>query len=224
MSAVDPQRPTDLARRRALRQGLGLALLLPAAACTPFALSRRQPLTLHRLTPKTTFTDNLPDLGYRLMIEPPSAASGLNTARIALRPDPMGLDYFADAQWVEVVPIMVQVLLLESFDASGVFDVLSPESTGLRPDFVLRAFIREFQAEYDEGIARPPLVNVHLQVRLLRMPRRESVAVFTASEAVRAAGTPLDRVILAFDEALGRVQRRVVEWTVGQVVEVTRET
>jgi ABC-type uncharacterized transport system auxiliary subunit len=41
---------------------------------------------------------------------------------------------------------------------------------------------------------------------------------------VRAAGTSLDQVIIAFDDALGRVQRRIVEWTVAQVVETTRET
>jgi cholesterol transport system auxiliary component len=222
MSTVRP--PIGVARRTVLRHGTSLALVLAAGACTPLALARRTPPTLHRLTPKTTFADDLPDLGYRLMVEPPSAASGLNTARIALRPGPMSLDYFADAQWIEVVPIMVQVLLLESFDASEAFDVLAPESTGLRPDFVLRIFIREFQAEYDQGLDQAPWVNVHLQIRLLRMPRRESLATFSASEAVRAAGTPLDQVIIAFDEALNRVQRRIVEWTVQKVVEVTRET
>ncbi len=222
MSPLGPAR--GVTRRTVLRHGAALPLALAAGACTPLALTRRTPPSLHRLTPKTTFVDSLPDLGYRLMIEPPGATSGLNTARIALRPDPMSLDYFAGAQWVEVVPIMVQVLLLESFDASGVFDVLSPESTGLRPDFVLRVFIREFQAEYDQGLRQPPLVNVHLQVRLLRMPRRESLETFSASETVRAASTPLDRVIVAFDNALGRVQRRIVEWTVAQVVEVTRES
>ncbi len=212
----------DHARRHAVGSGMALTLALSFAACTPFALTRRTPPSLHRLTPKTSFDATLPDLGQRLMIEPPSAASGLNTARIALRPDPMGLDFYADAQWVEVVPVMVQVLLLESFDASGVFDVLSPESTGLRPDFVMRVFIREFQAEYDDGLDQPPLVNVHLQVRLLRTPRRESLATFNSSEIVRAAGTSLDRVILAFDLALGRVQRRIVEWTVEQVVAADR--
>lgn len=220
---VEP-RPQGLARRRALRQAVALALLLPAAACTPFTLTRRTPATLHRLTPKTTFADDLPYLGFRFMLEPPSAASGLNTARIALRPDPMGLDFFADAQWVEVLPVMVQGLLLESFDASGVLDVLSPESTGLRPDFVMRAFIREFQAEYDQGLDQPPLVNVHLQVRLLRMPRRESLATFGASERVRAAGTPLDQVILAFDLAFGRVQRRVIDWTIAEIGAATGRT
>lgn len=206
-------RSDRLSRRTALAAGA----LLPLGACSPLALTRRRPPTLHRLTPKTTFDAGQPPLGYRLMVEPPSAASGLNTARIALRPEPMSLDYFADALWVEVVPIMVQVLLAESLDASGAFDVLSPESIGLRPDFVLRAFIREFQAEYDQGLSKPPLINVHLQTRLLRMPRRESLATFSASEAVRADGTSLDLVIVAFDDAFGRVQRRIVNWVIEQV-------
>lgn len=223
MSGQGGQRGCLALRRGLLRLGVSALLLPLASACSPLALGRRTPPSLHRLTPKTTFADALPKLGDRLMIEPPSAASGLNTARIALRPEPMALDYFADAQWVEVVPIMVQVLLAESFDASGTFDVLSPESSGLRPDFVLRAFIREFQAEYDQGLDQPPLINVHLQVRLLRMPRRQSLGTFTASEVVRAAGSSLDQVILAFDTALGRVQRRIVQWTAAEAAEVARE-
>ena len=200
--------------RHARRATLVGASALALGACTSFTLTRRRPPTLHRLTPKTTFDPNQDWLGVRVLVEPPSAASGLNTARIALRPDPTGLDYFADALWVEVVPIMVQVLLAESLDASGAFDVLSPESVGLRPDFILRAFIREFQADYDDGLSNPPLATVQLQTRLLRMPRRESMATFSAKELVRAEGTSLDFIITAFDEALGRVQRRIVEWMI----------
>lgn len=208
------------ARRAALIGASALAL----GACTSFTLARRRPPTLYRLTPKTTFDASQEWLGVRVLVEPPSAASGLNTARIALRPDPTGLDYFADALWVDVVPVMVQVLLAESLDASGAFDVLSPESVGLRPDFILRASIREFQAEYDNGLSEPPLATVHLQTRLLRMPRRESVATFSTKESVRADGTSLDVIILAFDEALGRVQRRIVEWMIDETKGAARET
>ena len=202
-----------LARRTTLVGASALAL----SACTSFTLARRRPPTLHRLTPKTSFDPNQKWLGYRVLVESPSAASGLNTARIALRPDPTRLDYFADALWVDVVPVMVEVLLAESLDASGAFDVLTQVSIGLRPNFVLRAFIREFQAEYDNGLDEPPLATVQLQTRLLRMPRRESVGTYSAMESMRAEGTSLDLVILAFDDALGRVQRRIVEWMIDEI-------
>jgi len=206
-----------MGRRPALGRLAGLGLVLPLAACTPFAITRRTPPTLYSLTPKTTFADALPDLDLRILVEPPSAASGLNTARIALKPDLTLLDYFANAMWIDVVPIMVQTLMTESLDASGALDVLGPDAIGLRPDYVLKIHIREFQAEYDEGLERPPLVNVRLQARLLGMPRRESLATISAQQFVRAAGTSLDQIVLAFDQALGQVLRRLVQWTMEEI-------
>ena len=202
----------DLWRRLTVLSA-GLAL----GACTPFALTRREATTLHRLTPMTTVPDNLPVLDRRLLIEPPTAASGLNTARIPLRPEPTLLDYFANAQFVEVVPIMVQGLVTQSLDATGSLDVLGPDATGLRPDYVLRLHIQDFQAEYDRGLDQPPLINIRMQLRLLGMPRRESLATVRGDQTVRADGTSVEAVILAFDQAMGLALRRIVSWTVAEI-------
>lgn len=202
-------------RRRTLLES---TLLLPLGACASLnPLAGRQPPTLYNLTPKTTFNDDLGELDVRILVEPPSATGGLNTARIALKPDPTLLDYYADALWIEVVPIMVQTLVTESLDASGSLDVLGPDAVSLRPDYILRLHIREFQAEYDKGLDQPPLVNVRLQARLLGMPRRQSLASFAAQQFTRSDGTGLDRIVLAYDEALGSVVRQIVEWVVTEI-------
>ncbi len=204
-------------RRHVAGSIAALSAVFGLAGCTPFALTRREPTTLHRLTPMTTVPDNLPVLGKRILVEPPTAASGLNTARIPLRPEPMLLDFFANAQFVEVVPIMVQSLVTQSLDATGSLDVLGPDATGLRPDYVLRLHIQDFQAEYDRGLAAPPLVNIRMQLRLLGMPRRESLATVRGDQAVRADGTSVEAVILAFDQAMGLALRRIVNWTVAEI-------
>jgi cholesterol transport system auxiliary component len=204
--------------RRHVAGSLALTSLgLGLGGCTPFVLTRREPATLHRLTPLTTVPDNLPELDRRLLIEPPSAASGLNTARIPLRPDPTLLDYFANAQFVEVVPILVQGLVRESLDATGALDVLGPDATGLRPDYVLRLHIQDFQAEYDRGLEEAPLINIRMQLRLLAQPRRESLATGRAQQTLRADGTALETVIRAFDQAMGLVLRRIVTWTIDEI-------
>ncbi|MEZ5865500.1 MAG: ABC-type transport auxiliary lipoprotein family protein [Geminicoccaceae bacterium] len=207
-------RPGRLGRRSLLAGALGL----PLCACASLIpLPGQRAPTLYNLTPKTTFNEGLDELDVRILVEPPSAAGGLNTARIALKPDPTLLDYYADALWVEVVPIMVQTLVTESLDASGSLDVLGPDAQSLRPDYVLRLHIREFQAEYDQGLDQPPLVNVRLQARLLGMPRRQPLASFAAQQFARADGTSLDRVVLAYDEALGGVLRQIVQWVVTEI-------
>jgi len=55
------------------------------------------PLNLYNLTPKSTFSDDLPEVSWQLVIEEPLAAGGLDSSRIAMRPAPTELKYFADA-------------------------------------------------------------------------------------------------------------------------------
>ena len=66
----------------------------------------------------------------RLSVEVPTATAGLNSARIALRPTPTTLEYYAGASWIDV-PVMVQNLS-ESLDNTGKVDVLGREVVGVR--------------------------------------------------------------------------------------------
>jgi cholesterol transport system auxiliary component len=54
---------------------------------------------------------------------------------------------------------------------------------------------------------------VRLALRLVRMPERTIVASFSRAEHVAAERGDLRAIAEAFDDALGKVMRRVVEWT-----------
>jgi cholesterol transport system auxiliary component len=188
------------------------ACLLLGACATALELATADPPRLYDLTPKSTFADGLPSVPARLSVEVPTATAGLNSARIALRPTPTTLEYYAGASWIDVVPVMVQNLLLESLDNTGRIDVLGREVVGVCADLALLTHVREFQAEYDS--AGPPLVRVRLQARLIRLPRRASLAATSEEFVVRAANTSLPAIVEAFDEAFGKALRRIVEWAV----------
>jgi cholesterol transport system auxiliary component len=199
-------------RPAALRHVGTIAWCLPLCACAAaLQLAAPEPPRLYELTPKSTFTDGLPTVNSRLSVEVPTATAGLNSSRIALRPTPTTLEYYAGASWIDVVPVMVQNLLLESFDNTGRIDVLGREVVGVRADLGLLVHVREFQAEY-EG-SGPPEVRVRLQARLIRLPRRTSLASTSEEFVVRAANTSLPAIVSAFDEAFGKALKRIVEWT-----------
>ena len=82
-----------------------------SAAAPPLQFATAEPPRLYDLTPKSTFADDLPTVPGRLSVEVPTATAGLNSARIALRPTPTTLEYYAGASWIDVVPVMVQILL-----------------------------------------------------------------------------------------------------------------
>ena len=196
-----------------LRRTLALAGCLLLGACAAaLELATADPPRLYDLTPKSTFADGLPEVPGRLSVEVPTATAGLNSARIALRPTPTTLEYYAGASWIDVVPVMVQNLILESLDNTGKIDVLGREVVGVRADLALLTHVREFQAEYDAAGA--PLVRVRLQARLIRLPRRISVAATSEEFTVRAGNTSLPAIVNAFDEAFGKALKRIVEWAV----------
>lgn len=203
---------TRNSRRRFLRLslvGLGAAAL---PSCGLPAL--RTPPQLYTLTPKSTFGGELPLVEWQLLVEPPAAAAGLDSLRIALQSTPLKLDYFADVAWTDRAPQMVQTLIVESFENSDRIVSVGRESIGLRANYILKTELREFQAEYVEnGLSAPPVVRVRMNAKLVEIPRRTIIAGDNFESATLAAGNTLDDIVLAFDDALGKVLRRLVEWT-----------
>jgi len=204
--------------RAVLLSVVGLCLVL--GGCAAVQLATREPPQLYSLTPKTTFDEDIPDLDRApLRIETPTAAAGLNTTRIPLKPTPTTLQYYAGATWIEVLPVMVQNLLIESFESTGSVEPFVTVATGEDAAWALRVHIREFQAEY-EALDEPPLIRARLQARLLRMPRRQEVGFASFETEQPAPSTSLDTIVTAMDEALGSTLRDTVEWSLRRVAEL----
>ncbi|MGH6948783.1 MAG: ABC-type transport auxiliary lipoprotein family protein [Kiloniellales bacterium] len=203
-------------RRDILAWGaLGPVLLAPGllglGACQLPVPGQGPPPTLYRLTPKSTFSPDLPTVDWQLLLEVPVADAGLSTTRIALQHSATKLEYYARASWIDSAPLMLQTLMVESFENSRHIVAVGRESVGLRPDFVLKTELREFQAEYFEPGA--PKVHVVLNAKLVKMPER----VIIGSESFEALSVAdlddMEAIIAAFDDALGKVLKRLVEWT-----------
>jgi cholesterol transport system auxiliary component len=190
------------------------AVLLPAllAGCSLFP-GQGDPPQLYTLTPKSTFAPDLPAVQWQLVVDPPVAAAGLNTTRIALQRTPVSLDYFARANWSDSAPNLVQTLLIESFENTGRIVAVARESVRLRPDYLLQTELREFNAEYYPDPALPPLVRARLIAKLVRVSDRAIIASTTVERTERAASNEMSAIAMAFDEALGGVLKRIVEWT-----------
>ena len=170
-----------------------------------------EPPQLYTLTPKSTFDASLPRVDWQLVVERPVASAGINTQRIAVQRTPVTLDYFARASWTDQAPALVQTLLIESFENSGKIRAVTRESSQLRADYILQIELREFQAEYDKA-GQPPQAHVRLNGKLIRMPDRTIIANQTADRLVRAEKSDMENVVLAFDEALGKAMKQMVEW------------
>lgn len=211
---TDIFRPRHAGERHPWRRRFCLgATVLLLASCTGALLpgADNEPSKLYVLSPKSTFARDLPSVDWQLTVFVPTADAALNTARIALRRSPISLEYYARVNWVDTTPHMIQTLLVESFENSGRIVSVGRQSVTLRADFSLLTNLREFQAEYIGG--GPPRVRVRLNAKMVRMPQREILAHETFEYLEQATSEDLGSVVSAFDIALGKTLKRIVEWT-----------
>lgn len=201
----------EAGRRRLLRAAAALPVVALATGCELPVPGQGPPPELFLLTPKSSFRPDLPAAPWQLIVEPPTANASLNSTRIALLRSPTQIDYYARSNWGDRAPLMVQTLMVESFENSGKIVSVGRESVGLRADFILKTDLREMQTVYYEG--GPPKAWVGINAKLVVMPRRAIVASRSFSARVEAGADRLPEIIEAFDESLGKVLRQLVEWT-----------
>lgn len=201
--------------RRRVLAGLGttsLAAML-LSGCAVQLPGTGEPPRIFVLSPKSTFNENLPKVDWQLLIDTPIAAAGINSSRIALRQRQIELQYFANAAWTDAAPKMIQTLMVESFENSGKIVSVGRQAVGLRANYILATDLREFQAEYlEDGPNAPPEVRVRFNAKLVKMPERRIIASETYDYLIPAQSTALIDIVMAFDEALGKVLKRLVEW------------
>lgn len=198
--------------RRRMLAGSASVLALSLGGCAALQQLNAPAPKLYTLTPKSTYPTDLPTVKWQLGVDRPISPAGLATTRIAALREPYIFDYYAGAQWIDEAPDMVQRLLIESFDNTGKIIGVGRESVALRSDYVLRVELREFQAEYTAD--KPdPVIAVRLNLKLVRMPQRHIVATTTVDRHIQAPDNKMTTIIGLFDQALGKVLRDAVVWT-----------
>lgn len=197
------------------RRTLIFALPGVLAACSA-PLGGSSPPQLYTLSPQKEFPPALPKTTGQLLIEAPSAPGGLDTERIALMKSAISLDYFAGTAWTDRAPLMVQNLLVESFENTGKIAAIDRESLALRADYVLEPDLRDFTAIY--GGSEVPTVRVRIGLKLVRLPEKEIVAMRTVSADAPAQQNSVPAVVEAFNTALHQVIGDAVAWTLASMV------
>ena len=209
-------KPESLSRpsrhgRPVLGLAIGLVLAATLGACELPVPGQGPPPALYRLTPKSTFNQDMPRVDWQLVLEVPVANAGLSTTRVALQRSPTRLEYYARSSWTDRAPVMIQTLMIESFENSDRIIAVGRESVGLRADFFLKSELREFQAEYFRGTR--PAVHVGINAKLVQMPRRAIIGSQSFEALAEAKADNMPDIIAAYDEALGAVLKDLVEWT-----------
>jgi cholesterol transport system auxiliary component len=179
--------------------------------------SATAPTDLYVLSPKTSHDTDLPEIAAQLVVEEPTAAGGVNTDRIAIKPNDYQIQYFPSARWVDRAPLLVQTLLVESFESTGKVSSVGRQAIGLRSDFTLLTELREFQAEAGPTSDAPISIVIQLNMKIVQEPEGLIIASQTFAHSVPAGTNDILSIVAAFDEALGKSMREAIDWTVRRI-------
>jgi cholesterol transport system auxiliary component len=207
--SLDSQRRS---RRRLLALLGTLPLLAPPLLATTGCVSlvtgtapRR-----FRLNNPQSFGPEVPSVDWALEVDNTLADPGIDVTRIAnLGASGLELQYYPDAEWPSTTSDMITTLLIQSFVDSRKIPRVGDRNSGLRPDFMLKTVLRDFQAE---GGAVPS-VKVTVTASLIATPRRVQAGAERFQAAMPAGSATIEEIVRAFDKATERVLRDLVSWT-----------
>jgi len=186
------------------------ALALAPAACS--LLGGGTVTKLYTLTPVKDFPPAQSKLRVQMLVEVPEASEAFKTRQIALRRNTLSFDYFADSNWTDSAPYMIQTLLVESFENSGRVTAVARETMALQGTLILRPELRHFEADYGDN-EPVPTVRVELGLILVHMPDRAIAGTHTAAATAKPTENQTPAIVAAFDLALRDAMRDAVAWT-----------
>jgi cholesterol transport system auxiliary component len=195
-------------------------LLLSAAALGALVLSgcgsllspSNPPAQIYMLAPSFSASAG-GQADWALAVAQTDVPNVYDTERVAIVRN-QTMDYFANTQWPDSTPRLLQSLMVEAFEKSGRIASVARDGGGVHADYILTTEIRHFEAVYDNGDGAPE-IQVDIVAKLLSMPRHEVVATHDVPQKLRAAANSIPAVVQAFNQATGASISDIVNWALG---------
>ena len=189
---------------------LALAVLVPLLAACGSVLPKPPPSPdLYSLTPAPApATAPKSRLPLQLLVTVPQSTAALDSIRIALTQSPTTLEYYADAAWTDYAPQLLQSMLVETLERSGLFAAVARSSVNLRADETLNSDLRHFEAEIRGGATQ---ARVEIDFKLVRI-NGEIAAEKDFVATAPASSNAVPAVVEAIDNATHQVFSQVGPW------------
>ncbi|HWU27271.1 MAG TPA: ABC-type transport auxiliary lipoprotein family protein, partial [Rhizomicrobium sp.] len=170
------------------------------------------PAAIYILSPDLPDTGNPVRSPFQLAVALPHCSASLASARIALSRNAM-FDYYADAQWTDTTPRLLQDLLVRALERGGALGAVARDSEGVHSDYVLESTIEAFEAHYEHGDSGAPTIAAGLTVRLVSVARGEIIGAHTFYAQAAAAANSIPAAVQAFNTALSQLLPQIARWS-----------
>lgn len=194
---------------------LGAFSLLATPGCISL-LPESEPVSLYRLTGLTADEVAPSAQAQTILIDQISAPRGLSVDRVALLRNGE-LAYMAGAAWLSPAPVLVHDRILDVFLSETPELIPARSEDGVQARYRLQLELRRFEAEYDQGDDRAPLIQMRMIARLIDREERALAASRRFDVSVRASDNRQAALIAAFSQASNETANALADWTTGVV-------
>jgi len=197
----------------ALRRALPLvaALILGGCAAITSITDATTPLQAYELRAPSEAPAVRGSLRRDLVIETPTAGGALDTDRILIRPDPFQAAYLPRARWIDTAPVMLQNLMLRSFEDAGALRYVGRRPIGGTADYLLLSEVTDFQAELAPD-GETVTTRLRLTARLVREADATILGSRTIATTAPAASSQARDVVAGLDAATREALRELTTW------------
>lgn len=203
---TEPTDPQRWSRRRLVALAAGLPLVSAGCVSLVAGTAPRR----FRLANPTTLAPGVPAVDWTLEVDNTLADPGIDTTRIAqVGGNGLELQYYPEAEWPSTASDMITKLIIQTFVDSRLIPRVGDRNSGLRPDFMLKTVLRDFQAEAGAS----PSVKVTITASLVQTPRRVQAGAERFQATAPAASASIEDVVRAFEKATDGVLRELATWT-----------
>lgn len=199
---------------RPLSRLLMIATVPLLASCALMGGGKSGRITVYSPQPRMQAAAEWPSVNWQLGIAKPSASRMIDSPRIAVRPQPQELQVYRGVVWSMPATDLLETSVLRVLEDSGRMRAVARLTTGLHSDYRLVMDIRRFEADYAGKPA--PDASIEVSAKLLHSQSQRVVAAQTFSARTPADGTAVERVVPAFEQALGQISQDIAGWSLAR--------
>ena len=156
-------------------------------------------------------------LPIQLTVSEPSAVEALSNSRIAIKPGPHEISYFAAAVWTDKLPRLLQLRLIQTFQNSRILKSVSNGTERIRGDIGFSWEIRDFQIEVNNGSAQ---AHARFYVKLVDEDKGVLIAAKEFSATMRASNDSTKAGVEALKEAFAATSAKIMRWIISRRIVV----
>lgn len=193
-----------------------ITALLPGCSAISALSGAATPLNAYDLNAPAPAVVARGGTSRQLVVELPTAPGALTTDRILIRPHPLQAAYLPDGKWAEETPIMLQTLLVRSFEDSNAFRYVGRRPLGASGDYALLTEVTDFQAEAGPD-GKTASIRLRLTARLVREDDAQVIASRSFTQISAVGSTETLALVEGFNTANQALLADVTKWVLGSL-------